>query len=443
MDEPHTPSETRGNPFEHSLRNDSLISVDTVYMPEQPNLFSRQRSNSNASIASSIFSEAQRPQIDNYNFSNQFDDQLFTYYIAYSQQPNITPFDIRFPPSGILSLISKLYLDNLVIPNNIPILNSIIDPNNTLTNTESDSDLLLPYNRNKLLTLIRLRLIQICNVNLNTSTDFNPSYNDILPISRTNSMISSFSTDRVLPNFDSQFQQQQQQQQQHQHQPPPQSVPLKSTSWLNISPALYSTRVSKQNEDTQDLPSKQRPSLNLNLPLTKPRPMFNQQQQQQLPQLQQQQQPPSLQALQSFPSPMTPNGSSSNIARNNYPRAARSASLTNAGPTYFNIPRADQYNTHLNNNHGHLHGNHHNHTHNQSQFLNPTLNGIVSWDSMSPFEQGFPSPMYPQSNNHTSSPISSSANTTTTTATNTNTNPITKPRNHATDQLGEPIPKFH
>ncbi|TID29876.1 hypothetical protein CANINC_001514 [Pichia inconspicua] len=364
------------NPFAANRnRNDSLISVDTVYMPDefQTNNFTRQRNNSDLSIASSVFSEVQRPQLDAYNFSSTFDDQLFSYYISYSQQPNITPFDIRFPPSGILSRISKLFLENCILPTNMQI---------DISSPEINAELLNPQNRHNLLAIIRLRLIHMCNIKLNANYNDlpeNSGYNDLLPMSRSNSVVSGMSfNDKVTPNLEYFTQQQQQQQQQ-------QSLQSKN-SWLNINPNIYSNRFNRSNLNSTDsldriddqtpltlTAKRERPTLNLHLPpissatcFKQPiRPSFNIGQS------------PLTPGTPNTPS--TPNGSFTNLhQRNNYPRAARSASLTNAGPTYFNLPPPSTAPSSSST---------------STTYLNPVLNGI---DTQSPFEQAFPSPMFPQ-----------------------------------------------
>lgn len=374
------------NPFDNRGRTDSLISVDTVYMNDYPpnNVFSRQRNNSDVSLSSSVFSEAQRPQLDTYNFSPQFDDQLFSYYISYSQQPNITPFDIRFPPSGILSRISKLFLENCILPVNMQIDTSSQEANNELLN---------PQNRHNLLAVIRLRLIHMCNINLNAGcNDFGDAnnYNDLLPMSRTNSIVSAMSfNDKVLPNFDLSTTNNVNTNNSNSTTTSANNSTLQSkNSWLNINPSLYSARFNKSNLNSTDsidridefsnlsLPQRRdRPSLNLHLPPLpsatnngfKPvRPSFNIGQSPLTP---------------GTPNtPGTPTGSYTNLyQRNNYPRAARSASLSNPRPNYLNLPPNQP-----------------------SSYLNPTLNniaagaGINQLDLQSPFEQAFPSPMYPQ-----------------------------------------------
>lgn len=233
-------------------RNDSLISIDTAYttytvrtnadqtfLPpniHNPHLNFTRRQNSSTSITSSIFSEVPPPQLENYSFTSNFDDELYSYYIAYSQQPNITPFDIRFPPSGILSLISKLFVENYLIESST---NEKIQID---TRPEINNDLLLDSNRHKLLAVIRLRLIQLCNINL-VSNDDQFNFNDQLPISRTNSIASAISIgDRVLPsmsgvNTDFNFHPQSTTQQ-VQSQIQPQIV--HRPSWLHMPNHLYS-----------------------------------------------------------------------------------------------------------------------------------------------------------------------------------------------------------
>lgn len=186
-------------------RNDSLISVDTTYTVRtnveqthfppnlnQPHLsFTRNRQGSNTSLSSSVFSEMPPPQMDTYSFTPVFDDELYSYYISYSQQPNITPFDTRFPPSGILSLISKLFLENCILENKVQIDHR----------PEVNAELLAQSNRHKCLAVIRLRLIHICNANLNANED-QYMYTDQLPITRTNSIASAISIgDRVVPGI--------------------------------------------------------------------------------------------------------------------------------------------------------------------------------------------------------------------------------------------------
>lgn len=186
-------------------RNDSLISIDTTYTVRtnveqthfpptagQPHLgFGRNRQGSTTSLSSSVFSEMPPPQMDTYSFTPVFDDELYSYYLSYAQQPNITPFDTRFPPSGILSLISKLFLEHCILANKVQI-DSRPDVN---------AELVADSNRHKCLAIIRLRLIHICNANLNAAED-QYMYTDQLPISRTNSIASAISLgDRVIPGI--------------------------------------------------------------------------------------------------------------------------------------------------------------------------------------------------------------------------------------------------
>jgi hypothetical protein len=408
-------------------RTDSLMSTDTTYTvrtnveqtqffnENNPHLnFQRNRQNSNISLSSSVFSELPRPQMENYQFTVKFDDKLYSYYISYAQQPNITPFDIRFPPSGILSLISKLFLENCILnsDNNKIQIDSRHDINN---------DLLMESNRHSCLAVIRLRLIHLCNTNLNNNDD-HFMFNDQLPISRTNSIASVVSfNDRVIPgignnnnnntttsnnnnNNNNEFASQ---------------AMIQRPSWLHM-PNFYSNkskenstfnsmlsstdslldRVQLQEDSTLDFNSvsnnninnntnnnqfkRERPLLNLHMPPVSisrsnsnlhhnmpPRPSFS--------------------IGNSMNNPLTPGtpntpntpGANNNSSQRN-PRGVRSSSLTNAGPTYFNLPMSSSSNiNNINNNHP------------GKSYINPTLNNIIGspGELNSPFEQGFPSPL--------------------------------------------------
>lgn len=458
-----TPTTSHQNlPSQFSYRNraDSLISIDTTYTVRtnveqtqfpngvNPQLnFQRNRQNSDVSLASSVFSEMPKPQMDNYQFTKTFDDELYSYYIAYSQQPNITPFDIRFPPSGILSLISKLFLENCILNNDYTPIQ--IDLRNDINN-----EILLDSNRHSCLTIIRLRLIHLCNINLRNNHDDQFMYSDQLPISRTNSCISAVSiNDRVAQNIacgnisnsdqwnvlSSQSQPQPQTQpQQMARRPSWLHFPISSTKSrdnsllnnINHNMMLSSTdslidRTQLQtgdfNEDStlafttpvaapksqcqsQTLtppqsssninpPKRDRPLLNLHMPSTlqnrsgnsntnltfnlPPRPIFS----------------ISGNITNSTPgtpgtpgTPSTPVSSLNNANLQRNPRGLRSGSLTNAGPTYFNLP--------LTNSNGNPNNSGISNT-NHKSYINPTLNNILGSPNElnSPFEQSFPSPI--------------------------------------------------
>lgn len=448
---PITSHQNLPSQFSYRNRADSLISLDTTYTVRtnveqtqfpngiNPQLnFQRNRQNSDVSLASSVFSEMQKPQMDNYQFTNVFDDELYAYYIAYSQQPNITPFDIRFPPSGILSLISKLFLENCI-------LNTEYTPIQIDLRNDINNEILLDSNRHSCLTIIRLRLIDLCNANLRNHHDDQFMYNDQLPISRTNSIVSAVSfNDKVVQNIGGgnigNNDQWPTQSSQGGHRPSWLHFPLYSTKSrenssvnnfnqnmmlsstdslidrtqlqssdfnedfaLTFTPTMPASRnqaqtlTPPQSSSNINPPKRDRPSLNLHMPPIlqgrssgsntnlsfnpPPRAMFGL----------------SSNITNSTPgtpgtpvapsTPVTPLNNT-NLQRN--PRGIRSSSLTNTGPTYFNLPIANaavgangNANTGSNSN-----GNH-------KSYMNPTLNNILGSPNElnSPFEQSFPSPI--------------------------------------------------
>ena len=400
-------------------RADSMISIDSI-RTVQNNVqapytgpgggnrpFARNRQNSNASMSSSVFSELPRPAMDNYAFNPSFDDELFSYYMSYAQQPNITPFDTRFPPSGILSLISKLFLENCILNNG----QIAID-----TRPEVNGDLIADGNRDVCLTVIRLRLISLCNSRLAQNDDMF-FYNDqILPISRTNSIISTMSfNDKVMPNWNSNMTNTTNATNATNamnngwSHGMPQLMQLKSQQmFLSSTDSLIdqvNTDFSLQHLDetstantttttSQIATKRERPALNLHMPSAL---------QQSRPSLKPFQRPTMSAESHSHPhSPGTPTTPSANGTSGRNPRGLRSSSLTNAGPTYFNVqppgPAAAAVAANNNNNNGSstrlypplasAHGHGHAHTH---LSLGVPLQSPL--ELQSPFEQGFPSPL--------------------------------------------------
>ncbi|KAG0677382.1 hypothetical protein C6P40_000835 [Pichia californica] len=411
-------------------RTDSLISIDTTYTTytvrtnidqnnnQQNNLqhnFNRNRQNSTASLSSSVFSEMPPPQLENYDFTTQFDDELYSYYIAYSQQPNITPFDIRYPPSGILSLISKLFLENNILDGEKIQIDSRLDINN---------DILLDSNRHKVLAIIRLRLIQLSNKNLNSNDD-TFMFNDQFPISRTNSIASAISLgDRVLPQSNSNYMQSNNDLNSQPQIPAPMVhrpswlhmptlyankdnssvIPSSTDSLIDRVPLNISTNNNNSFQDPIDLTNsndsqssinvgsgkRERPSLNLHMPsFLKYRSMNN----------------TSLQPRPQFSTgpltPGTPNTPTTPVTnttlQRNPPRSARSGSLSNPTLNYFSAPptgnnppitpvgfnKSTLSNSVLNHPQHPQHPSHANHN-----FSSPS-----NIDLQSPFEQAFPSPL--------------------------------------------------
>ncbi|GMM46915.1 hypothetical protein DAPK24_034900 [Pichia kluyveri] len=353
------------------LRTDSCMSINTTYNnnPISQPMFLRNRQNSNVSISSSIYSEMPQPHLDNYNFTQQFDDELYSYYIAYAHQPNITPFDSRFPPSGVLSLVSKLFYENKLLPpssSSTPLIQ--IDHRLDVSN-----DLLNESNIHLLLTILRLRLIHLCNVNSNNGNgNGNDSYMmDQLPISRTNSIVSAISVnDRVMPNFN--------------------SINMMSTDSIQLPIYNMSSNnnnyssYNNNNMNTEEMINNQINSIHLN----QTNPEFDENDDDNLQHLQ----PPPPVALQTATkrerpllnlnmptflqkrSSFTSNQQSNSTPSARTPRGVRSSSITKAGPTYFNLTPTTNSNP--------------------NTFHNPTLNHITSpLDMMSPFEQSFPSPL--------------------------------------------------
>ncbi|OWB58712.1 hypothetical protein B5S28_g4780 [[Candida] boidinii] len=171
-----------------------------------PNLQLQQlvKCNSHSSIASSTFGSTDPTtsipsgltlyQID---YTTQFDDLILYTYYSYANRPDITPFNTDFPPSGIVSKISKQVYHKLLHENNEQIK---IDKNKLKAD-----ELLSDTNIQFTLSLIRKRLLQLTNKssissnnnngntnNNNTNSVFGNTSNLLqqIPNSRTNSISS-------------------------------------------------------------------------------------------------------------------------------------------------------------------------------------------------------------------------------------------------------------
>ncbi|ONH71864.1 hypothetical protein BOH78_4221 [Pichia kudriavzevii] len=129
----------------------SPLTPTTTHRPR----LQRARNGSSASImssTSSIFSESVPPPMESYLFSPDFDDALYNFYINYAHHPTTTPFDTRYPPSGVLSQLSRLFADTYILNTETPLaIDTRPDINNDLLNGPTQT----------LLAVIRRRLIHL------------------------------------------------------------------------------------------------------------------------------------------------------------------------------------------------------------------------------------------------------------------------------------------
>lgn len=163
-------------------RADSQFSVHTIYNNSQNYL---QRQNSTTSLDSSVYSEGNpSPNLSNYQFHPNFDQCLLDHYNGYISQPNITPFDHNFPPSGILSKISKSFLTQYDGQ-----IDSRANVNEEIMNSSNP----------QILSIIRMRLLNLIQNDLEVHSLPLKSQ----PFYRTNSIISMESNvDMVnIPQF--------------------------------------------------------------------------------------------------------------------------------------------------------------------------------------------------------------------------------------------------
>lgn len=136
----------------HNRMDDgSPLTPTTTHRPR----LQRARNGSSASImssTSSIFSESVPPPMESYLFSPDFDDALYNFYINYAHHPTTTPFDTRYPPSGVLSQLSRLFADTYILNTETPLaIDTRPDINNDLLNGPTQT----------LLAVIRRRLIHL------------------------------------------------------------------------------------------------------------------------------------------------------------------------------------------------------------------------------------------------------------------------------------------
>ncbi|KAH3666177.1 hypothetical protein OGAPHI_004366 [Ogataea philodendri] len=112
------------------------------------------KTNSVSSMSSMMdVMETSPVSLQSYDFSPTFDDLLIGLYHSYANKPNITPFNINFPPSGIVSKISKQMYNRLVSDRTLQ-----LDRNEKTTD-----ELLLDSNQGICLSIIRRRLLDLCS----------------------------------------------------------------------------------------------------------------------------------------------------------------------------------------------------------------------------------------------------------------------------------------
>ncbi|KAG7813260.1 hypothetical protein KL921_000806 [Ogataea angusta] len=110
--------------------------------------------NSFSSMTSSFDTADNSPvNLQNYEFSPVFDDVLIGLYHSYANRPNITPFNINFPPSGIVSKISKQMYQRLISDRTLQLDKS----------QKTTDDLLTDSNQEICLSIIRRRLLDLCS----------------------------------------------------------------------------------------------------------------------------------------------------------------------------------------------------------------------------------------------------------------------------------------
>lgn len=137
-------------------RNDSsfsLYSDDEIMGDSQTQQYAQQQPalTRTSSIASSVAGDSFIPNI---NFTKTFDTLIMSTYQSYVNKPDITPFDPRYPPSGIASRVSR---DVLKIS-----INDRVAIDYNLKKTE---ELWMNVNLSYTLTLIRRRLFELCGPN--------------------------------------------------------------------------------------------------------------------------------------------------------------------------------------------------------------------------------------------------------------------------------------
>ncbi|ODV60964.1 uncharacterized protein ASCRUDRAFT_75719 [Ascoidea rubescens DSM 1968] len=137
-------------------------------------------SSSITSISSSIDSSSECLIDYNINFNPLFDKLILSTYSNYLSNPQIAPFNQKYPPSGIVSKVSKEVLKSS-IKNKIPIDLNKINNNNNNSNFHS-------LKSPETLSIIRQRLLFLCNLNydnysrnnsLSSAISFNSNISDV------------------------------------------------------------------------------------------------------------------------------------------------------------------------------------------------------------------------------------------------------------------------
>ncbi|ODV87209.1 hypothetical protein CANARDRAFT_21176 [[Candida] arabinofermentans NRRL YB-2248] len=207
-------------------RSDSISSYQSDYNNNENGNFNSNctsdrpmlsKCSSISSISSSVYNQSgdsSPVSLKNYEFTAQFDEALMNLYYSYANRPNITPFNINFPPSGITSKISKEMLQQMYLDKSIQLEK----------NSRKNDDLLTESSQALCLSLIRKRLLDLCNSGADQTNGFS--------ISRSNS-VSSMGPHNLFGPPQT-HQQQQQQPPQLAHRP----------SWLHQNPMFSATRLS-------------------------------------------------------------------------------------------------------------------------------------------------------------------------------------------------------
>lgn len=162
-----TPVNSTNGPFSYATpvikatsRSNSVISMNSDF----PTL---EHCDSACSMTSSLASGSPvNPTL--YEFTAAFDDALLSIYHNYANQPSVTPFNINFPPSGVCSKVARQIYHTLQTDKTL-VIDKLLRRN---------EELMAESNRAQCLSLIRRRLLDLCNANAD----------QVMPIvSRTNS----------------------------------------------------------------------------------------------------------------------------------------------------------------------------------------------------------------------------------------------------------------
>ncbi|ODV96450.1 hypothetical protein PACTADRAFT_49796 [Pachysolen tannophilus NRRL Y-2460] len=161
-DEFVTPVATRNNStFSFCSDEEGVMDYSPVSFSNNPVL------TRNSSVCSSFAGDLHLPNI---SFTRNFDNLIISIYQSFLNRPEVTPFNPKFPPSGIVSKVSREVLAK-----------SITEKIQIDYNFKKTEELCLTNNRAYTLTVIRKRLLELChNSNSNQgSFDDSASINSI------------------------------------------------------------------------------------------------------------------------------------------------------------------------------------------------------------------------------------------------------------------------